>query len=77
MVCVPYHTPDAMPSFKLAQVDSCQKAILPLLQEGCAARAWVVGMGKGGEKGVTKEMGHCRGPRVEKQDRPPVLTSQG
>lgn len=35
---------------KLAQVDTCQKAILPLLQEGSASWAWGVGMGKGREE---------------------------
>lgn len=70
MVCVPHHTPKAMPRFQLAQGDTCQKAILPLLQEGLAARAREVEMGKGGEKGGTEEMGHFRGPRVEKQDDP-------
>lgn len=51
LVCVPHRAPpNAMPIFKLAQVDTCQKAILPLLQEGCAARVRVVEMGKSGEK---------------------------
>ena len=44
--CVPHHTPpNDMPVFKLAQVDSCLKAIPPLLQGGTC------GPGKGGGNG--------------------------
>ena len=74
--CVPHHTPpSAIPVFKLAQVDSCQKAISPLLQGGRAAQARVVEMGEGGERrrGVTKEMGRCRGPRMESHLHPSRL----
>lgn len=74
--CVPHHTPpSAIPLFKLAQVDSCQKAISPLLQGGRAAQARVVEMGEGGERrrGVTKEMGRCRGPRMESHLHPSRL----
>ena len=46
LLCVPHHTPpNAMPVFKLAQVDSCRKAIPPLLQGGTC------GPGKGGGNG--------------------------
>lgn len=57
-----------------------KKAILPLLQESCAAGPMGGGNGKRWREktGVTKERGHFRGPRTENQDNPAsVLMSQG
>lgn len=69
LACGPHHTPPN--AYLHAHPGGHMPKLPPLLPQGCAARAWAVDVGRAGvQKGVTEELGHFRGARMENPDNP-------